>query len=290
MPEKLPVYRIPDFTAARALTRGFHVADLQAHRQRHAFVQAPHKHDFYLLLLVRNGHGSHTIDFTEYAVTPGSVFFLTPGQVHAWDLTPETDGSLLFFSPEFYRGTRDTDTLRQFPFFRTWHHPPVLYASPDALHPAEQLLAHLLAEYAQPSVFQTDALRAYLELLLIQLARLSPNLVIAPDETKWPYQLYQLETLVEQHYLQHQPIGFYAEALHLSPKYLNELCKANLGKPVTHLLQERLVLEAKRLLTHSPHLNIAQVAQALGFEDNSYFSRFFKKQAGITPEQFRQQG
>ncbi|MBC3540359.1 helix-turn-helix domain-containing protein [Rufibacter sediminis] len=290
MPGKLPVYRIPDFTSAKGLARGIHVVDLQAHRQKHAFVQAPHKHDFYLLLVVTSGQGSHTIDFTQHAVTPGSVFFLTPGQVHAWSLTEETEGTLLFFSPEFYRGNRETDTLRQFPFFQTWQHPPVLYATPETLLPVERLLEQMLAEYAQPAAFQPDALRAYLELLLIQLARLYPEAPAAPEENSWPFQLYQLETLVENHYLEHQPTGFYAQALHLSPKYLNELCKQNLGKTTTDLLQERLILEAKRLLTHSPHLNIAQVAQALGFEDNSYFSRFFKKQVQITPEQFRQKG
>lgn len=254
MPQKLPVYRIPDFTPARGLTRGIHVADLQAHRQRHAFVQAPHKHDFYLLLSVRNGQGTHTIDFTQYAVKPDSVFFLTPGQVHAWDLSPGTEGTLLFFSPEFYRGGRETDTLRQFPYFQTWQHPPVLYAPADALLPVEQLLHQLQQEYAHPASFQTNALRAYLELLLIQLARLYPTAPVAPEENSWPFQLYQLETLVEKHYLEHQPTSFYANALHLSPKYLNELCKLNLGKTTTYLLQERLVLEAKRLLTHSPHL------------------------------------
>ncbi|WP_210466385.1 helix-turn-helix domain-containing protein [Rufibacter roseolus] len=290
MPEKLPVYRIPDFTPAKPLSRGIHVADLQAHRQTHAFVQAPHKHDFYLLLWVRSGQGTHTIDFTQYEATPGSVFFLTPGQVHAWDLTPETEGTLLFFSPEFYRGGQEKDNLRQFPFFRTWQHPPVLYASAQDLAPIEQLLQQMQHEYTQAASFQTDALRAYLELLLIRLARLYQAAPVQLEENSWPFQLYQLENLVEQHYLEHQSVKFYAQALHLSPKYLNELCKENLGKTTTDLLKERLLLEAKRLLTHSPHLNIAQVAQVLGFEDNSYFSRFFKKHTGNTPEQFRQKG
>ncbi|WP_207432679.1 helix-turn-helix domain-containing protein [Sabulibacter ruber] len=290
MPEKLPVYSIPDFTTARPLSRGIHVADLQAHRKTHAFVQAPHKHDFYLLLYVKAGQGTHTIDFTEYAVQPGSVFFLTPGQVHAWNLTDDTQGTLLFFSSEFYRAGRETDPLRQFPYFQTWQHPPVLYASPDTLPPVEQLLQQMQREYTTAAAFQSQALRAYLELLLIQLARLYPKAPIAPEENTWPFQLYQLESLVEKHYLEHQSVKFYADALHLSAKYLNELCKQNLRKTTSDLLQERLVLEARRLLTHSPHLNIAQVAHALGFEDNSYFSRFFKKHTGNTPEQFRQKG
>ncbi|WP_205501881.1 helix-turn-helix domain-containing protein [Rufibacter psychrotolerans] len=290
MPEKLPVYRIPDFTAARALTHGFHVVDLQAHRQKHAFVQAPHKHDFYLLLHIRQGQGTHTIDFTTYDLRPNSVFFLTPGQVHAWDLSPDTQGTLLFFSPDFYQEAPGSEQLRQFPFFRAWQNPAVLYAEAAQLTPVENLLQDLLREYAQPLSLQTEALRAYLRLLLIFLARLYPAAHAAQDNANWPFYLYQLEALVEQHYREHHPVKFYADALHLSAKYLNELCKQNLGKTTSDLLQERLVLEARRLLTHSPHLNITQVAHALGFEDNSYFSRFFKKHTGNTPEQFRQRG
>jgi AraC family transcriptional activator of pobA len=288
MPQKLPVYRIPDFTAAKALARGFHIVDLQTHREKHAFVQAPHKHDFYLLLYVHSGHGTHTIDFTDYPVQANSFYFLTPGQVHAWDLAPNTQGTLLFFTAEFYQGAQVLDTLRQFPFFRSWQHAPVLFSTAEALQPVVAFLQQMQQEYTQSFAFQQEALQAYLKLLLIQLARLYPTAATQPEAPTWPFQLYQLETLVEQHYLEHQPISYYAEALHLTPKYLNELCKQNLGKTTTDLLQERLILEAKRLLTHSPHLTIAQIGSQLGFEDNSYFSRFFKKQTGTTPEKFRQ--
>lgn len=287
MPEKLPIHRIPDFATARALTKGFYIADIQLHGQKHDFIQVPHKHDFYLLLYISQGQGTHTIDFTPYPLQPGSVFFLTPGQVHTWDLPPDAQGTLLFFSQEFYHKSTMAEQLRQLPFFRAWQNPPVLYASVQDLQPAEALLQQLQQEYATPALYQPDALRAYLDLLLIQLARLYPATASLHEGNNWPFQLYQLETLVEQHYREHQPVGFYAQELHLSAKYLNELCKQNLGKTITDLLKGRLILEAKRLLTHSPHLTIAQVADFLGFDDNSYFSRFFKKEAGLTPDQFR---
>jgi AraC family transcriptional regulator, transcriptional activator of pobA len=290
MPEKLPVYRILDFTAARALSHGFHVVDLQTHLQKHAFVQAPHKHDSYLLLHIQSGSGSHTIDFTTYEVKPNCVFFLTPGQVHAWQLTDDTQGTLLFFTPEFYQSGMSPEDLRSYPFFRAWQYPPVLYTTAPALVPVQRLITAILQEYATAQPLQSNALRAYLHLLLIQLTRLYPVAPALPGSSSWPFQLYLLETLVEEHYRQHRPVSFYANELHLSAKHLNDLCRQNLGKSTTHLLQERLVLEAKRLLIHSPHLNIAQIAQILGFEDNSYFSRFFKKEVGLTPEQFRRQG
>lgn len=288
MPKNLPVYRIPDFTSARALSQGFYSVDLQTHRKAHAFIQAPHKHDFYLLLHIRQGSGTHTIDFTTYSIKPASFFVLTPGQVHCWDLSPETEGTLLFFTKEFITNGVSNTQLLQYPLFRAWQYPPVLYSTAAELAPAEKLMQDLQQEYHLSLPLQTDALRAYLSLLLIQLSRLYPASPSPSSGHSWPFQLHQLENLVEEHYREHQSVTFYAEALHLSAKYLNELCKQHLGKTTSDLLQERLVLEAKRLLTHSPHLNVAQIALVLGFDDNSYFSRFFKKKEGLSPEQFRQ--
>jgi AraC-like DNA-binding protein len=81
----------------------------------------------------------------------------------------------------------------------------------------------------------------------------------------------------------------YAELLHLSPNHLNALCRRTLNKTASTLIHERAIVEAQRLLSHSA-LGVAQVAYELGFEDASYFVRYFHKYVGIiTPEAYRQQ-
>ncbi len=65
-------------------------------------VEAPHAHNFYLLLYLTHGTGTHTIDFAAYAVQPSRLFFLTPGQVHSWQLSADCRGYVVFFDAEFF--------------------------------------------------------------------------------------------------------------------------------------------------------------------------------------------
>jgi AraC-like DNA-binding protein len=76
--------------------------------------------------------------------------------------------------------------------------------------------------------------------------------------------------------------------MNLSASYLNTLCKQNLGKTLGDLIHERVILEAKRFFAFSD-LTVSQVADALRFTEASYFIRFFRKETGLTPEQFREQ-
>jgi AraC-like DNA-binding protein len=97
-----------------------------------------------------------------------------------------------------------------------------------------------------------------------------------------------LGELIDVHYKEHKQPHVYASLMNLSASYLNNLCKQMLGKTLSDLIQERVTLEAKRFFAYS-HLTISQVSDKLHFSEPSYFIRFFKKQTGVTPEQFREQ-
>lgn len=97
MPEEhLPVYQIQDFNAQEHKERFFYLSSFASHLKEHLFIQKPHKHNFYILLFISKGQGTHTIDFKEYPVQAKTVFFLTPGQVHSWQLSDDTDGYIIF--------------------------------------------------------------------------------------------------------------------------------------------------------------------------------------------------
>jgi AraC family transcriptional regulator, transcriptional activator of pobA len=289
MPDKqLPIYEIQDFSAALKQEKYFYLSDLRSHLQKHLFIQRPHKHNFYILLFITQGSGTHTIDFQEYPVEPDNVFFLTPGQVHSWQLSEQTDGYIMFFTPEFYLLEFPLQKLQRFPFFQAALRVPYLQLTATELAPVLKNILVMHEEQKTQQLLKDDLLRDYLDIILIQLARLYSVRHTTQHETATSLPLLnQLDSLIDQHYKEHQPVSFYADKLHVTAKQLNESCKRAYDKTTTELIQSRMILEAKRLLVHS-NLTINQLAAALGYFDNAYFFRFFKKHTDQTPEQFRQ--
>ncbi|KUG06538.1 AraC family transcriptional regulator [Solirubrum puertoriconensis] len=261
----------------------FRLQRLEELRASFADVNEPHAHDFYVLLYFTHGHGTHTIDFVTYEVRPGALFFLTPGQVHSWSLSDDTRGIDIFFTPAFYLLRHPAERLYSYPFFGP-HGQPVLYLPPD-----EPLIGPLLwrmeQEHAMPSLNQQEVLRSYLHLVLELAARQHQP---EPTAGQQPglHQLRAFERLLNERFRTHKAVRDYAEWLHLTPNHLNALCRRLLAKTASNLIHERVVVEAKRLLHHSA-LSVAEVAYNLGFDDASYFSRYFRKYAGLTPEAFR---
>jgi AraC-like DNA-binding protein len=286
MSKPVPVLHLEQFQEPATLHPHFYVQLLQEHLAQYQFVKAPHRHDFYCLFLFTRGTGRHVIDFTAFEVTPGSVFFMSPAQVHTWQLSEDAEGYVVFFNAGFYLLNHAHRSLSEFPFFAyaaTPHLPPA--AGREEITP---LFVHLYEEYRGHAWRKEEVLGSYLNILLLKLADAYRRANAPFGSSHLLEQLRQLEGLIEKHYLEHKPVEDYAEWMHLSVKQLYTVCRTALRKSLGTLLQERLLLEAKRLLVHTD-LTVAQVAARLNYADGSYFNRFFKKAAGLTPEQFRQQ-
>ena len=124
--------------------------------------------------------------------------------------------------------------------------------------------------------------RAYLHLLLLLTLPATPAAARPGLD-----QLRRFEQLLDAHFQTHKSVRAYAGLLHLTANHLNVLCRQRLGKTASQLIHERVVTEARRLLRHSA-LPVGEVGYALGFDDPSYFGRYFRKYAGQSPEAFRQ--
>lgn len=278
-----PVLDLASFPHART---PYYAERLRTHVTRFPHVNAPHAHAFYLLLYVSQGQGTHTVDLVTYELQPGSVFFLAPGQVHSWQLTPDTEGTVVFFEPGFYQFRYPERDLLALPFFDSAHR-PVLYLPPaNELAP---LFGHLLREYQTPAANQAEVMRAYLALVLELAARHYPAAPASTEAGLAQRQIRQFGALLNQHYRTKRGVRDYADLLHLTANHLNALCRRVLGQTASALIHARVVLEARRLLAHSA-LSVAQVAAELGFDDPSYFGRYFRKYVGQSPEAFRQNG
>ncbi|WP_276496249.1 helix-turn-helix domain-containing protein [Pontibacter litorisediminis] len=285
--QHLPLYQIQDFNALAHKERYFYASSLAAHLQEHLFTQQPHKHTFYIILFITQGSGTHTIDFKKYEVKPNMFFFMVPGQVHSWVLSEDADGFVVFFTPEFYLKEFSHKKLFDYPFFNPLLNHPVLTVSEEETHGLALTFQALQKEYAGNELMRNQMLSRHLDILLISLTRLQQTKGTKAEVKGGELSLLQnFEDLVEQHYKAHLPVTFYAEQLHVTTRHLKEICKGALGKTTNELVQDRLSLEAQRLLVHS-ELTASQIAAELGYFDAAYFFRFFKKHTGLTPEQFR---
>ncbi|WP_160714599.1 helix-turn-helix domain-containing protein [Chitinophaga solisilvae] len=252
------------------------------------FTNQPHRHDHFQIIWLTRAKGRHMVDFVWYDVEDNMVFLLRPGQVHQLDCYRE--GYSIFFTEKFYfTNKHDKETLYDYSnLFDNWHGYGPISVS-DVTATALQGLVNLISNELnhQCCTNNRSIVKHYLNAVLLLAEREKKR---NATETMMPLnhdaRVVQLRRLLEQHYPTEHQVAFYANAFALTPKRLNEITKETTGRTVTELLHDRIVLEAKRNLAFS-HKSIKEICYMLGFEDPAYFSRFFKNNTGISPQDFR---
>ena len=281
----LPIYNIEKFKYL-GKESDFYTNTLKAHLTLHEFVVAPHRHNFYFLAIFIKGSGTHTIDFINYVVSPGSVFAIIPGQSHNWNLSEDTDGFVLFHTKSFYNMHFPSKNVKDYPFFCSMHNSPSILLKEKSLKNAKHICSEILQEYKHEHLLKFQRISVMLDLLYIDLSRLYlPEAPITRKKHDYLLRIEKLENLIDAHFKKIRSPGQYAKMMFMSNKHLNRICKEVLNKTTSDLIMDRLLLEAKRLLVHSS-LPISEIAGELGFFDVSYFSRLFKKKIGKTPLEF----
>ena len=267
-----------------AESRDFYAEAFRTHVKDHPITDRPHKHDFFVIVLFTKGSGVHEIDFTRHAIRPGTLFLLSPGQSHHWTLSRDIDGIIFFHTRGFFDSGFVSQRLHDFPFFNSAYNAPVLRLKAGELAGPLSLFREILKEYGGQKAMQRERLLSLVHLLYIHLARLYTPQAVTKSE---PYlaKLRQFEDLLDLHFKQAKLPSYYAELMSISERHLNRICQACLSKSPTDLIMDRNVLEARRLLMDNK-ASIADVAMQLGYGDQSYFSRLFKKRTGQTPTEF----
>lgn len=282
----LPVYDIcnlADANPAAEIMADHFTHYLQTHRD----LYFPHKHSFYHLVYFKNGSGKHSIDFVPFSVRAGQVYFMIPGQVHTWNFAGDPEGYIINFSDRFIQSfVTDPRYLEKFAFFSGIATEQLINLPKKEREGIEMIFEKILEELHHKKENADDLVRVLLIGLFIRLARCQE-----PDHKAKtaPYNsvlLNNFRKLVDQHYKEKKLTKEYASLLYVTPNHLNALCKDVTGRPAGEIIRDRVLLEAKRLLTNAG-LSIAGIAAELNFADNSYFSKFFKKYEGVTPEVFR---
>lgn len=245
-------------------------------------LQELHRHDFFYILVVEKGEGHHEIDFRSYAVADHTVFFMRPGQVHQIKLIAGSTGYLIHFREEFNLSQEQNAAQLLRKLSQRNHYE----LNADPFSKLMSALAPVFQEYTDQQERYQEVIKANMTVFFIGLLRAQTS---SPADQFSLYNQERLEKLLlllEQHIFSHKQVADYAAMLNLSTYQLNAITKTMLGKTCSELINESLILEAKRYLLATSNL-VNQIAYSLGYEDVSYFIRFFKKYTGHSPEAFR---
>ena len=249
----------------------------------------PHRHNYYTVLWARKACGTHHIDYKEHPIQPNIVFFVGPGQVHKVETKPEPVGWVILFTKEFLQENYIPESfIKNLGLFSDITDTPPLTIDKKTEEKLADITSHLQQAFEEDNLFKDTVLGAYLKLFLIECNRLtdSKQKEISHSVQSGKSIVLNFKELLESNFHTWHQVSKYAEDLAISPDYLNNVIKTSTGKNAKEFIQERILLEAKRLGVHTD-LSSKQIAYQLGFDDPSYFSKFYKNIEGISFTEFR---
>jgi AraC-like DNA-binding protein len=247
----------------------------------------PHRHTFYEVFFIHKGLGVHSIDFVDYPIHPRTLYFISPGQVHFWRIEQELFGVAILFTEDFLLGNVvEPLTARSFAFFDRVDHTPYLHISQNENLLFDELYIDMFHEYNDDAYGRLTVLQSLLRILLIRAQRLYTQGTAALPFSTTDHLVNTFIRLIDIHYQEHQQVQKYAALLGVTPGHLTEVVRERTGRSASQHIYQRVALEAKRLLAYSDK-TIAEIAFMLSFSDPSYFTRFFRRESGLTPTQYR---
>lgn len=248
-----------------------------------------HTHAHFELFFLE-GKGVHANDFRHFQLHGPTVVVATPGQVHGWPDAKELKGTMFAFTHAFICAGGAARPLLDYPFVADPDTPPVARVSPAYAETFRRILLQAQSEFEAREVEWIEIMRSCLRILLSLTARIYATDSVS--ETKTTQSTADLarrfRVMVDKDFASRLPVSAYARQLGVTPGHLNAILREHSGQSAGAYIRGRILLEARRWLLHS-ELGISEIAYRLGFEDPSYFARFFRRQVGESPGSFRRQ-
>lgn len=257
--------------------------------QDSSYFSTMQRHNYYSMILTLTGSAHLDVDLEQYDVPPNSMICLSPFQPYRISSEENFTGIILNFHPDFfctYRYQNEVET--EGTLFHNIYEPPFFYVSdtPKLL----ELLAQMETEINKSDIALHEVLVAYIKIFLIQVLRMKQadtKIEIQRSDAKEPQIIQQLVDTIEREFKRLHSPAEYAEVLNISPNALAKIVKKYYNKTLTEIIAQRIMIEAKREL-YLTGKTVKEIAYILGYEDEFYFSRFFKKHAQISPQLYRE--
>ncbi len=248
----------------------------------------PHKHDAFIqILYLTQGGGEALIDNARLRMQAPCLVLIPAQSVHGFDFSPEVDG------PVVTAAQRPLESLASVvmpELLHTLRQPAVIALDKTSDH-VEVLMPLFLAIEREAHSHAPGQMAMGLSLLTavcVHIARLGKAVepLALKVNSRKSQQIEKFRAMVDADYKKHLPIATYADALSITPGQLSRLCREVLGMSGLDVINARLIHEAQRELIYTT-ASIKQLANILGFSDETYFGRFFRKHTGLSPREFR---
>lgn len=248
--------------------------------------------NYYSLIWVQKGNGTAKVDFSAFDFTENTMFAFVPYQPFMLSEKETIKGMVLNFHPDFFCIHKHQQEIScNGVLFNNIYQAPFITVDNVSSNTFSSLIEQIKTEMHNPAIAQYELLVSYLKILLITASRLKtaqqPASQLAIADNQEPFILQTLKDTIEKEFKTKHSASDYADALNISAKALAKITKSYFNKTITDLISERIVIEAKRelYLTSKP---VKQIAYELGYDDEHYFSRFFKNNADVSPQLYRE--
>lgn len=284
----IPLFALYGEEAQAADAEFVHVEDIQSRSRLYNWEIRSHAHRglFQTVVVLEGGADVHLDDRTA-SVTAPCAMVIPPAVVHAFQFRPDTQGFVLTVAEAMLF---DGASAHSRPLFETLFLEPCvvdLARDPASAGRIAALLDQLMAEFRWPQLGRAMMCEWLVRGVLLLLERQRAASSGGTRSERVRTELFsRFRALVEEHYAEHWPVPRYAEALGLTERRLNRLCRTLVNRSAFEVVQDRLLLEARRRLIYIA-APVSLLAYELGFQDPAYFNRFFKKLTGVTPAAFR---
>jgi len=249
------------------------------------------RNNFFTLIWITEGEGTVNADFDGYTFEANTLFTFAPYQPYVFTTTKPIKGKAIYFHFDFFCIHKHQKELElNGVLYNNVYQPPFVRVDEPSAVTFKMLCDRIEAEMQNAALAQHELLVSYLKIFLITASRLKieqqPTVAAMVKDNREPFILQKLKDAIEEHYKTKHTASEYADLLYISPKALAKITKMHFNKTLSSLINERIIIEAKREL-YLTAKTVKEIAYELGYDDEFYFSRFFKVNADVSPQLYR---
>ncbi|HEX5168790.1 MAG TPA: helix-turn-helix domain-containing protein [Cyclobacteriaceae bacterium] len=288
--KEAPVFSIADYCTDKEI-RSIKVSSFSEEACTNAEIETDHRQEYFEIVWLKKGSGHHLIDTISHPYSGSVLFLLSPGQLHRIFPKDKAEGYVIKFLPSLFSDAKDLDEyLIKTGLFDNIQSEPIVKVNASLHTVLEDVLKKMETEFNAEEDDKEKIMLAYLKILITHIGRLKKIHFFSQEHAVVDanFSLFQrYKTEVERNFKTEHRVQAYANRLGTPARTINTITKKFTGKTAGEIIAGRLALEAKRELYHN-NRSVKEIGFDLGFESPAYFTRFFKKQTGTSPFEYKQ--